>query len=57
MEEAKTYYANIVMPYGKSVPACLERMAELEIEMIAPSHGDDLAAGTPRRLWRPIAIG
>jgi flavorubredoxin len=39
MEEAKAYYANIVMPYGKSVKACLERTAELEIEMIAPSHG------------------
>jgi flavorubredoxin len=39
MEEAKAYYANIVMPYGKSVKACLDRTAELEIEMIAPSHG------------------
>jgi len=39
MEEAKAYYANIVMPYGKSVKACLERVAELEIAMIAPSHG------------------
>jgi flavorubredoxin len=39
MEEAKAYYANIVMPYGKSVKACLERVKDLEIEMIAPSHG------------------
>lgn len=39
MEEAKAYYANIVMPYGKSVKACLERTAELTIDMIAPSHG------------------
>ncbi len=39
MEEAKTYYANIFMPYGKSVKACLERIADLPIEMIAPSHG------------------
>ena len=39
MEEAKTYYANIIMPYGKSVKACLERIKELDIEMIAPSHG------------------
>jgi flavorubredoxin len=39
MEEAKTYYANIIMPYGKSVNACLQRIKELEIETIAPSHG------------------
>jgi flavorubredoxin len=39
MEEAKAYYANIVMPYGKSVKACLARTAELAIDMIAPSHG------------------
>jgi flavorubredoxin len=39
MEEAKAYYANIVMPYGKSVKACLEGASGLEIEMIAPSHG------------------
>jgi flavorubredoxin len=39
MEEAKTYYANIVMPYGKSVKACLDRIKDLEIETIAPSHG------------------
>ena len=39
MEEAKTYYANIVMPLGKPVAACLKRAATLEIEMIAPSHG------------------
>jgi anaerobic nitric oxide reductase flavorubredoxin len=39
MEEAKAYYANIVMPYGKSVKACLDKTAELPIEIIAPSHG------------------
>ena len=39
MDEAKTYYANIIMPYGKSVKACLERIKELNVEMIAPSHG------------------
>ncbi|MGA2061820.1 MAG: FprA family A-type flavoprotein [Thermoguttaceae bacterium] len=39
MDEAKTYYANIIMPYGKSVKACLERIKELDVEMIAPSHG------------------
>jgi flavorubredoxin len=39
MSEAKTYYANIVMPFGKSVAACLKKAAELQIEMIAPAHG------------------
>ena len=39
MDEAKTYYANIVMPYGKAVLKTLERLAGLEIGMIAPSHG------------------
>ena len=39
MEEAKTYYANIVMPFGRQVAKVLERAAKLDIEMIAPSHG------------------
>jgi len=39
MEEAKTYYANIVMPYGKQVAAVLQQAGKLDIEMIAPSHG------------------
>ncbi|HYW78243.1 MAG TPA: FprA family A-type flavoprotein, partial [Thermoguttaceae bacterium] len=39
MEQAKAYYANIVMPYGKSVVACLKKAEGLPIEMIAPSHG------------------
>jgi flavorubredoxin len=39
MEEAKAYYANIIMPFGKQVVATLRRTAELDIEMIAPSHG------------------
>ena len=39
MDEAKTYYANIVMPYGKRVASVLEQAAGLDIEMIAPSHG------------------
>jgi len=39
MEEAKTYYANIVMLYGKPIARTLESAEELEIEMIAPSHG------------------
>jgi len=39
MAEAKTYYANIVMPYGKRVAAVLEQAAGLDVEMIAPAHG------------------
>jgi flavorubredoxin len=39
MDEAKTYYANIVMPYGKAVQTTLEKVAGLEVDMIAPSHG------------------
>lgn len=39
IDEAKTYYANIVMPYGKAVGPCLVKAAKLDIEMIAPSHG------------------
>ena len=40
MQEAETYYANIIMPYGKAVVlSCLERIAGMEIRMIAPSHG------------------
>ena len=39
MEEAKTYYANIVMPFGKQVAAALEAAGKLKIEMIAPAHG------------------
>jgi len=39
LQEAKAYYANIVMLYGRPIAQTLERAAELEIEMIAPSHG------------------
>jgi len=39
MEEAKIYYASIVMPYGKQVSRVLDQAAGLDIEMIAPSHG------------------
>ena len=38
-QEARTYYANILMPYGKQVGAALGHAAELDIETIAPSHG------------------
>ena len=39
LAEAKTYYANIIMLYGKQVAKVLDRAAALPIEMIAPSHG------------------
>lgn len=41
LDKAKEYYANIVMPYGDRVAKKLNDIAELnlEIEMIAPSHG------------------
>ena len=39
MEEAKKYYANIVLPYGNMVQKELKAAAKLDIEIIAPSHG------------------
>lgn len=39
LHEAKAYYANIVMLYGRPIAQTMERAADLEIEMIAPSHG------------------
>ncbi len=39
MEEAKTYYANIVMPYGPQVLKTLQAASAFDIQMIAPSHG------------------
>jgi anaerobic nitric oxide reductase flavorubredoxin len=39
LDEAKTYYANILMPYPRAVETALAKLAPLEIETIAPSHG------------------
>lgn len=39
MEEAKKYYANIVLPYSKQVQKVLDMAAPLDIDMICPSHG------------------
>jgi len=39
LEEAKKYYANIVLPYGAQVKKALEAVAPLAVETIAPSHG------------------
>lgn len=39
IEEAKKYYANIVLPYGPMVQKALDAVSCLDIETIAPSHG------------------
>lgn len=38
-EEAAKYYANIVLPYCPQVQKALSVISDLEIDMIAPSHG------------------
>ncbi len=37
--EAKSYYANIIMPYGTAVQKCLEAVGQLPLRTAAPSHG------------------
>ncbi|MBI9037628.1 MAG: FprA family A-type flavoprotein [Bacteroidales bacterium] len=39
MLEARKYYANIVLPYPGPVRKALEATANIDIEIIAPSHG------------------
>ncbi len=39
MQEAETYYANIVMPLWMSVGRAFKALEGVEIDMIAPSHG------------------
>ena len=39
LEEAKKYFANIIMLYGKQVADTLVKASNFEIEIIAPSHG------------------
>ncbi|HDP79916.1 MAG TPA: FprA family A-type flavoprotein [Spirochaetes bacterium] len=39
MEEAKKYYANIVLPFSAQVKKALEAASRLDISVIAPSHG------------------
>ena len=39
MQEAKTYYANILMLYGRPITNALQKAARLDIDMVAPSHG------------------
>ena len=38
-EEAAKYYANIVMPYGDQVVTAMNAVKDLDIDIIAPSHG------------------
>lgn len=39
LEEAKKYYANILMPFGKQAQNALNALGNLEIKMIATGHG------------------
>jgi flavorubredoxin len=39
MEEARKYYANIVLPYSAQVQKALKAVSGLQIETICPSHG------------------
>lgn len=39
MQEAKTYYANIVLPFARPVGNAIQKLGTLDIKMIAPSHG------------------
>lgn len=39
IDEAKKYYANIVLPYSNQVIGVMEIVRSLELEMICPSHG------------------
>lgn len=38
-EEARKYYANIVLPYSAQVQKALTAASQLDIDLIAPSHG------------------
>ncbi len=39
VEDAKRYYAEIMMPFRKFIERNIEKIEKREIEMIAPSHG------------------
>jgi len=39
LTEAKRYYAEIMMPFRKTVQKNLDKIKDLEIRLIAPSHG------------------
>ncbi|HOH47700.1 MAG TPA: FprA family A-type flavoprotein [Candidatus Cloacimonadota bacterium] len=39
MEAAKRYYSEIMMPFRSAIRGNLKKVRELEIELVAPSHG------------------
>jgi flavorubredoxin len=39
LEDAKRYYAEIMMPFRRQINSNLDKLAEFQIDMIAPSHG------------------
>jgi flavorubredoxin len=39
LQEAKRYYAEIMLPYGGRIPKHLETLQNYQINIIAPSHG------------------
>jgi flavorubredoxin len=39
LEAAKRYYAEIMMPFRRTIPRNLEKIAALEVDLIAPVHG------------------
>ncbi len=39
LEEAKKYYANIVLPYSQQVQNAIKTLGGLKLDIIAPSHG------------------
>lgn len=39
LREAKRYYAHIMMPFSQMVASNLRKISELEVSMMAPSHG------------------
>lgn len=48
IEEARKYYANIVLPYSDQVKKALQAAAPLAIDIIAPSHGILWRSNVPR---------
>ena len=50
LEDAATYYANILMPFSLLITKTLQKIGEMgiEIDMIAPSHG---------AIWRNSGVG
>jgi flavorubredoxin len=39
IEEAKRYYANVIMPFGRQVLSALEKLSKYDLKLILPSHG------------------